>query len=144
MLKDLLSRLRTTFTFNHQFCKKYDAQLSFHLSSGIKSINKNSEFEINITFNDETIFKAWNANKWYAWLANATFSAPYNNYNKVRPSATTMLLLDKAIKNFNPININNIKYKLDCLECSNYDLKKRIFNLENKPKTKNQKTKINK
>lgn len=121
---------RFTFTpMNERADYFLSALLNKAMDSGAKSIKEtHSGFYLVITFNDESKVKAWNKNKYYAWLNEGVFTYPpqtggeYTWYYK-RPTRATMARLLKIIKN------NKLKYEdLKWLHTNKNSLTRKIIN----------------
>ena len=73
------------------------------LESGISKIIEDSRYQLTIKFKNDIIIKAWNSNKYYAWLIHGTIIKDGNillDYNEERPSLKTMALLRKTIDQY--------------------------------------------
>lgn len=75
-----------------------DIILNKKIKLGIKHINNNDRYYITITFNDDTTFKSWNVNKWYAWLNKGDLDGYL--YQSSRPKRKTMRRLLNAIEDY--------------------------------------------
>jgi hypothetical protein len=91
-LQEIGARLRLhTWMFNGQFDPILEELLRGCMSSGISDIDLSDSYYLDITFNNTTNLRAWNANKYYAWLRDGKLNT--YSWRDGRPSARTMIEL---------------------------------------------------
>lgn len=95
---------RFTFTLmNYGADLVLDSLLKSGLESGIKNIYTNDAFFITVEFNNGLTMRAWNVNKYYAWLHEGIFTFPDGKcyrWQDGRPKRKTMARLYKSLRNF--------------------------------------------
>jgi len=89
--------------------------LSIYLDEiGIKSIHyTRNDYEIVMEFNDGTILKGWNENKWYAWLSSGEINFSNGKlirWSKKMPNVELALRLKKIVKNFDNQKYDNFDH----------------------------------
>lgn len=79
------------FLCNHNVNETLDLLLKVHMKTGIKSVDEGYH-HINVVFNSGAVLKAWNANKYYAWLSDGSITYTDNKFTwaDVRPKRGTM------------------------------------------------------
>lgn len=93
---------RFTFkSFNYGVDHVLDEILIISIKSGILKINQ-SHYDIEIFFGNGYCMKAWNANKYHAWLNEGEFYLKDKTYqwNGFRPKKSTMSYLLKEMSKF--------------------------------------------
>lgn len=75
-----------------------DGMLNKLLDIGIKSIQSECYYFITIEFNNGSIAKMWNENKYYAWLSSGKIDR--YRYNGGRPTRKTMRKLFIAMQDY--------------------------------------------
>jgi hypothetical protein len=85
------------WSFNEGVDEIVDMLLRAGIESGIASL-KMSQYDLTIEFCNGKTMRAWNGNKYYAWLGHGRIGEYV--WSSARPSTEAMVLLRDAIKQY--------------------------------------------
>lgn len=101
------------FLKNHPPSKKLDILIIYLKEVGIRTIEHKKEFYgYTITFNDGTIFKFWDNNRWYSWMSLGEIK--FSNGKKIEWSGT--MPYSEVLYKYRKIIIKNEKISDDYTE----------------------------
>jgi len=100
---------------NYKAAPKLDILLIYLNNIGIKNISTKDLYYINIEFNDGTVLKGWNTNRWYAWLSQGKINFSNGEkmtWNNELPSYEIFYKYKKIVKKWEQKdpNPNFLKY----------------------------------
>ena len=88
------------YYMNDEVNTKLNVLLIYLNNIGIKSIDYESH-SIKIEFNDGTLLRGWNSNRWYAWLSEGEIkfsNGEILNWNHSRPNHEIIYKFKKIVK----------------------------------------------
>jgi len=101
-IKDFWYGMLNGWCMNYDSTHKLDVLLIFLNDIGIKKISTNTpRYDIIIEFNDGTIMKGWNVNRWYAWLSQGELkcsNGEYLSWYSERPRHEIIYKYKKIVK----------------------------------------------
>lgn len=112
--QEISAKLRlNTWDFNYPVDPILETLLASCIISGILNIDLSNSCYLNVTFNDGTNLRAWNANKYYGWLGMGKIG--FYSWNDGRPTASTMLELRRIVIEYQKELLDPIKHAKNIL-----------------------------